>query len=62
MRKFLGMGECPKCGANEVIAHSGGYRRCERCHSRMWVDIASLQKINYMKYGSVHGEKRYEKK
>ncbi len=61
MRKFLGRGECQKCGAKEVIAHSGSYRRCSRCHSSLWADISSLQKQNYMEHGSVHGERRERK-
>ena len=61
MRKFLGMGRCPKCGATEVIAHSGTFRRCSRCRSDLWDEVADLQKLNYMKFGSVHGEKKMHK-
>ena len=61
MRKFLGRGQCQKCGAKEVIAHSGGYRRCSRCDIKLWQEVSSLQKDNYMAFGSVHGEKKFQK-
>ena len=61
MRKFLGRGQCQKCGAKEVIAHSGNRRRCSRCDERMWHEISDLQKSNYMVHGSVHGEKKFQK-
>ena len=61
MRKFLGKGSCQKCGATEVIAHAGGRRRCSRCDERMWLEVSRLQKTNYMAFGSVHGEKKFQK-
>ncbi len=61
MRKFIGRGVCQSCGAKEVIAHSGTYRRCGRCNAKLWKEVSLLQKDNYMVFGFVHGE-RYEKK
>jgi len=60
MRKFLGMGVCQRCGAKEVIAQAGRYRRCSRCNVTLWKEITALQKDNYMTFGSVHGEKRIQ--
>ena len=62
MYMFLRKGSCPKCGADEVIAHSGHTRRCSRCDESLWKRVARQQKTNYMKYGSVHGEKKFAKK
>lgn len=55
MHKFLGMGECPKCGCVEVIAIAGAFKRCARCYPGMWNEIGELQKFNFLKHGSVHG-------
>lgn len=61
MRKFLGRGQCQKCGAKEVIAHSGHRHVCVRCDSDLYFEISKIQKQNYMSYGSVHGEKKFQK-
>jgi len=61
MRKFLGKGECQKCGAKEVIAHVGHRRRCSRCDERQWQEVSDYQKSNYMAHGSVYGEKKFAK-
>ena len=55
MYKFLGMDTCPKCGANEVIAIAGTFKRCARCYPGMWDEIGDLQKSNFLKHGSVNG-------
>ena len=51
MRKFIGRGVCQSCGAKEVIAHSGTYRRCGRCNAKLWKEVSLLQKDNYMVLG-----------
>jgi ribosomal protein S27AE len=61
MRKFLGKGECQKCGAKEVIAHVGHRRLCGRCDERQWQEVSDYQKSNYMSHGSVYGEKKFAK-
>ena len=62
MRTFLKKGVCPKCNADEVIAYSGHRGSCSRCDEKLWRRVARQQKTNYMKYGSVYGEKKFAKK
>lgn len=62
MRMFLKKGVCPKCGAHEVIAHSGYKSSCSRCNEKLWDTVARQQKTNYMKYGNVYGGKKFAKK
>ena len=54
MNKYLAKGECQKCGAKEVIAHSGYKHLCQRCDRKLWSAISLAQKEAYMKSGRVH--------
>ncbi len=58
MNKYLAKGKCQKCGANEVIAHSGYKHLCQRCDQRLWNNISTAQKDSYMSSGRVHLNKR----
>lgn len=57
MKMYLAKGRCQKCGAREVIAHSGYKHMCHRCNSKLYDDISELQKENYMRTGRVNGQK-----
>ena len=52
-KKYLAKGVCQKCGANEVIAHSGWKHLCRRCDEKLWDEISSAQKESYMTTGRV---------
>jgi len=52
-RSYLAKGQCQKCGAREVIAHSGYKHLCQRCHSNLFEKISENQKENWMKTGRV---------
>ena len=54
MSKYLAKGLCQKCGAKEVIAHSGYKHLCQRCDGRLWSTISEAQKDRYMRTGRVN--------
>ena len=56
MKTYLAKGKCQKCGAEEVIAHSGYKHLCQRCNSKLYRAISEEQKENYMRTGRVNGQ------
>jgi endonuclease IV len=52
---YLAKGQCQKCGAKEVIAHSGYKHLCQRCNEKLFREISVEQKKNYMKTGRING-------
>jgi len=57
---YLANGQCQRCGAKEVIAHSGNRHLCSRCDKRLWEEASNIQKENWLKSGQV-SEKNVQK-
>jgi ribosomal protein S27AE len=55
MNEYIARGVCQKCGANEVIAHSGYKHVCQRCNEKLFKKIGTEQKKNYMRTGRING-------
>ena len=52
-RSYIARGVCQKCGAKEVIAHSGYKHLCQRCAGNLFEKISEEQKENWMSTGRV---------
>ncbi len=54
MRSWISRGQCQKCRAREVIAHSGRKHLCSRCDPELFEKISAEQKKRFLATGSVH--------
>jgi endonuclease IV len=55
MIEYIARGQCQKCGAKEVIAHSGFKHLCQRCADGLFKKISKEQKKNYLRTGRING-------
>ena len=54
MNEYIAKGVCQKCGAKEVISHSGYKHLCQRCSEKLFKRIGEEQKENYLRTGRVN--------
>ena len=57
MNEYIARGVCQKCGAKEVISHSGYKHMCQRCNEKLFKKISAEQKKNYLSTGWINGQK-----